>query len=198
MTLSPLSAAHLSFTPVPDQSPPQNVHFSYCNPLPAISAFLCQFFSGTLPLHHLKKPPRLPSNTQNLKILSQLELLPLNSSPFSNITTLGPLNQPIPFLLLFAFTLFRRDLIHWWIMDGWMDRRLSSTMLLFLSLSLSCGKAIVLMQGNMHWRWAQGPPTQSVCLSAAWRISLAHDFSVLYSSSLVTDNPDLYCNFLNL
>lgn len=148
MTLSPLSAAHLSFTPVPDQSPPQNVHFSYCNPLPAISAFLCQFFSGTLPLHHLKKPPRLPSNTQNLKILSQLELLPLNSSPFSNITTLGPLNQPIPFLLLHFIQARSNSLMN----NGWMDRRLSSTMLLFLSLSLSCGKAIVLMQGNMHWR----------------------------------------------
>lgn len=65
--------------------------------------------------------------------------------------------------------------------NGWMDRRLSSTMLLFLSLSLSCGKAIVLMQGNMHWRWAQGPPTQSVCLSAAWRISLTHTISQYYT-----------------
>lgn len=31
------------------------------------------------------------------------------------------------------------------------------------SLSSSCRMAVVLMQGSMHWRWAQGPPTLSVC-----------------------------------
>lgn len=54
--------------------------------------------------------------------------------------------------------------------NGWIDRRLSSIKV--LSPFFSCGMAVVLMQGNMHWRWAKGPPTQSVCLSAAWRISL--------------------------
>lgn len=46
-------------------------------------------------------------------------------------------------------------------------RRLSSAKVLFLSPSSSCRMDVVLMQGNMHWRWAQRPPTQSVCLSAA-------------------------------
>lgn len=45
-----------------------------------------------------------------------------------------------------------------------MDGRLSSIKVFFLSLSFSCGMAVVLMQGNMHWRWAQGPPTRPVCL----------------------------------
>lgn len=151
MTLSPLSAAHLSFTPVPDQSPPQNVHFSYCNPLPAISASLCQFFSGTLPLHHLKKPSQTPlkhpkpKNTISAGAAAS-ELLTLfehhsTRSSKSAHTFSSPLR--LHFIQARSNSLMN---------NGWMDRRLSSTMLLFLSLSLSCGKAIVLMQGNMHWR----------------------------------------------
>lgn len=93
----------------------------------------------------------------------------LNSSPFPTPqhllsrpllfqTTLYCSLSPPPSL---SSTSFRRDLIHQWIMDGRMeDFHLSR---FSFSPSFSCRMAVVLMQGSMHWRWAQGPPTRSVC-----------------------------------
>lgn len=183
MTLSPLSAAHLSFTPVPDQSP---CSCYFCLSLPVFLRHTASApFEKTsqTPLKHLKSKNTISVGAAASELLTLFKHHNTWSSKSAH-TFSSPLR--LHFIQARSNSLMN---------NGWMDRRLSSTMLLFLSLSLSCGKAIVLMQGNMHWRWAQGPPTQSVCLSAAWRISLTHDFSILYSSRLVCDNPDLYCNF---
>lgn len=79
------------------------------------------------------------------------------------------LKQTPTFHFLILYPLFPPSLefIHAWsnlsMNNEWTDRRLSSKVPL-LSQSFSCRMAAVLMQGSMHWRWAQRPPTQSVCL----------------------------------
>lgn len=196
MTSTPLSTNNLSLTPSLGFNPSVK-HINIPSPArtPALSCpfkfSLLHWQQGNTAFTPLLTPlPDSCQMPQNLKIPSLLMPHPhLNSEPLLPLLipfSLFPLN-----LLLFP------PLLHFiqarsnsrWIMDGWIeDFHLSR---FSFSLSFSCGMAVVLMQGNMHWRWAQGPPTQSVCLSAAWRISL----SFCFSAGLPLSAPDWSLTF---
>lgn len=114
---------------------------------------------------------------------------------------LSPLLLPLfPLLLHFI----QPDLIHQWIMDGWMDGRLSSIKVLSLSLFLW----VFLLRGGCSANAGQhalemSPGTShSVCLSTAWRIPLSVSLSVSGWSltipfspfkSLFSNQPFFFC-----